>query len=111
MACGFAPAPPVYTYDGANPPAEAERSLNVGKEGQDVYWLQMKLKELGYYTGTCTGQYREGTRDAVKAYQKAKKLSRTGKADLNTLNTLYREVNKVTPTPRPKTTARPTKKK
>ncbi len=95
------PAPPAYTYDGANPPAEAERSLNVGKEGQDVYWLQMKLKELGYYTGTCTGQYREGTERAVRAYQYARGLSGDGAANKYTLNTLYEETRRAHPTPTP----------
>ena len=98
-------------YDGKKAPASASRKLEVGSSGPDVYWLQMKLKQLGYYKGTVTGQYREGTRDAVKAYQKAKKLSSTGKADIKTLNFLYNQVNKVTPTPKPKTTGRPTKKK
>ncbi len=35
--------------------------MKVGVEGEDVYWLQMKLKEL-VYTGTVTGQYREEPR-------------------------------------------------
>ena len=61
------PTPAPY-YDGSRPPAEP-RNMKVGVEGEDVYWLQMKLKELGFYTGTVTGQYREGTKAAVKAYQ------------------------------------------
>ena len=99
------PAPPVYTYDGANPPAQAERGLNIGKEGQDVYWLQMKLKELGYYTGTCTGQYREGTERAVRAYQRSRGLSGDGAANKYTLDALYEETRQAnaTPTPAPAT--------
>ena len=30
----------------------------------------MKLKELGYYTGTVTGGYYSGTEKAVRAFQK-----------------------------------------
>ena len=99
------PAPPVYTYDGTTPPAQAERALNVGKEGQDVYWLQMKLKELGYYKGTVTGQYREGTEKAVRAYQRDRGLSGDGVANKYTLEYLYEETRRAntqaTPTPVP----------
>ena len=96
------PEPPVYpAYDGKNPPAEAERSLSVGKEGADVYWLQMKLKELGFYTGTVTGQYREGTQKAVSAYQRARGLGVDGTAGIKTLNYLYNEVRQANATPTP----------
>lgn len=99
------PAPPAYTYDGTQAPLEAQRTLNVGKEGQDVYWLQMKLKELGFYKGTVTGQYREGTEKAVAAYQRARGLGSDGVAGKYTLNTLYDEVRKAnataTPAPSP----------
>jgi len=62
-------APTKYSsYDGTQVPQTEMRNLYVGREGEDVYWLQMKLKELGYYQGTVTGQYREGTEKAVKAY-------------------------------------------
>ena len=109
------PAPTAHArYNGKKAPTTVERALSVGSEGEDVYWLQMKLKELGYYKGTATGQYREGTRDAVKAYQRANRLSQSGRADKNTLLTLYQQVN-ATPTPKPtkKVTATPktTKKK
>ena len=86
------PAPePFPEYDGLTVPAGEMRSLSVGQEGNDVYWLQMKLKELGFYTGTATGQYREGTQSAVKAYQRSRGLSADGTAGLQTLNQLYLE--------------------
>ena len=56
-----------------------------------MYWLQMKLKEMGYYKGTVTGQFREGTKNAVKAYQQARGLSGAGTANASTLNCLYNE--------------------
>jgi peptidoglycan hydrolase-like protein with peptidoglycan-binding domain len=94
------PAPtPVPYYDGSRPPAEP-RNMKVGSEGEDVFWLQMKLKELGYYQGTVTGQYREGTKAAVKEYQKANKLGYSGNADKKTLAFLY-EQTKLTTTPAP----------
>lgn len=95
------PEPPVYQYDGTRPPEGEIRNLSVGKEGQDVYWLQMKLKEMGFYNGTVTGQYREGTQKAVKAYQRARGLSVDGNAGKKTLNVLYQEVIEANATPTP----------
>lgn len=90
------PEPPVYPeYDAANP-LESSRMLSFGSEGAEVYWLQCRLKELGFYQGTCTGQYREGTRNAVKAYQRARGLSADGAAGTKTLKQLYAEVKSVT---------------
>lgn len=103
------PAPtPLPAYNGAVPPAGEIRNLQVGREGEDVYWLQMKLKELGFYTGTVTGQYREGTEKAVKAYQRARGLTVDGKAGRQTLQYLYKEVEKANATPVPTATPLPT---
>ena len=101
------PAPPIYTYDGKTAPLAAERSLKVGSEGQDVYWLQMKLKEMGFYTGTVTGQYREGTQKAVSAYQRSRGLDSSGTANIRTLETLYNEVRERYKTPEPTGTPAP----
>ncbi len=103
------PAPPVYTYDGTRPPEGEMRALKVGREGADVYWLQRKLQELGFYQGTATGQYREGTQKAVTAYQRSRGLSADGTAGINTLKKLYQEVLDAyaTPTPAPTPTASP----
>ena len=101
MMPAVTPDPPVYTYDGKTAPLKAERSLKVGSEGQDVYWLQMKLKELGFYTGTVTGQYREGTQKAVSAYQRSRSLDSSGTANIKTLETLYNEVREANKTPEP----------
>ncbi len=68
-------------YDMAAAPQEKIRELKVGAQGEDVHWLQSRLKELGFYLGTVTGDYREGTREAVKAYQRANKLSVNGTAN------------------------------
>lgn len=96
------PEPPQYpAYDGTKIPEGEIRNLQVGREGADVYWLQMKLKELGFYTGTATGQYREGTEKAVKAYQRARGLTIDGKAGRQTLQYLYKEVNAANATPVP----------
>lgn len=76
------------SYDGSRPPEEI-RHLKSGLFGEDVFWLQNKLKDLGYYSGTVTGTYLDGTKAAVKAFQKDHKLSANGSADKKTLQTLY----------------------
>lgn len=89
-------------------------TLQEGSEGADVRSLQTKLKSLGYYTGTVDGSYGEGTKNAVKAFQKANGLTADGKAGAATLNLLYSGKAKtasqarVTNTPRPTATRKPT---
>ncbi len=100
-----APTPPP-AYDNTLQPPQPFRSLNKGDKGEDVYWLQMKLKELGYYTGTVTGGYYGGTQKAVKAFQKANGLTADGVAGKKTQTTLYADVLptpivQVSPTPAP----------
>ena len=99
--------PPSYTSDGM--PPQPFRQLKKGSKGEDVYWLQMKLKELGYYTGTVTGGYYSGTEKAVKAYQKDHKISGSGVANVRTLEAIYADVLAAnTPTPEPTFTPEPT---
>lgn len=89
-------------YDGTNPPLTPERGLKSGDSGADVHWLQSKLKELGYYPGTVTGTFLDGTKAAVKAFQKDHKLSANGSADKKTLQALYDFVRaSTTPSPAP----------
>ncbi|MBO2515703.1 MAG: hypothetical protein CW338_00305 [Clostridiales bacterium] len=102
------PAPTPYpVYDGTKIPEGEIKTLQVGSEGETVYWLQMKLKEMGYYTGTVTGQFREGTEKAVKAFQRANGLEVTGRANRSTLQCLYRIVEEANATPTPAPTATP----
>jgi peptidoglycan hydrolase-like protein with peptidoglycan-binding domain len=83
---------PYPAYNGAVVPSGEMRTLKVGSAGADVYWLQQKLRELGFYTGTVTGQYREGTANAVKAYQRANGLFADGISGSKTLTRLYKQV-------------------
>jgi len=76
-------------YSAAQVPESNLKELKVGAQGEEVYWIQQRLAQLGFYTGTITGQYREGTQAAVKAYQKANSLKQTGRADKATLTHLY----------------------
>lgn len=82
--------PPVY--DSTQKPPQPFRNLNKGDKGEDVYWLQMKLKELGYYTGTVTGGFYGGTQKAVKAYQADHGLSVDGVAGIKTQTKIYADV-------------------
>lgn len=98
---------PNYISDGM--PPQPLRKLVVKSSGEDVYWLQMKLKELGYYTGTVTGTYYSGTKSAVKKFQKDAGLYQSGEADVKTLEALYADViaAHATPEPTPETTPKP----
>ncbi len=65
------------------------RILKYGDNGDDVKQLQTRLKELKYYTGNLSGRYREGTREAIKTFQKDFELEATGVADAQTLALVY----------------------
>ena len=83
------------------------KTLKKNSKGEDVYWLQCKLTELGYYSGHIGGVYLDGTVNAVKAFQKDNGLTADGVAGESTLRALYRE-ELATPTPVPTPTPTPT---
>ncbi|MBR5560717.1 MAG: peptidoglycan-binding protein [Clostridia bacterium] len=87
---------PVYAEE--NWPTEY-RTLYRGRKGEDVYMLQMRLAELGYYKGTVTGGYYGGTIAAVKAFQRANGLEVDGAAGKKTQALLFAKTS--TPTPEP----------
>ena len=64
-------------------------TLREGDSGEDVYNLQARLFELGYYNGRIDGRYSSETTAAVKAFQKANGLSADGIAGSGTLSILY----------------------
>lgn len=98
-------ASPEYSSD-AQPPEF--RTMRTKSTGEDVYWLQMKLKELGYYNGyMATGTYLGGTVSAVKAFQRDHGLDADGIAGIKTLNAIYADVL-ATATPEPTETPSPT---
>jgi len=49
-----------------------QKELKVGDTGADVLKLQKTLSSLGYYKGSFDGTYGSVTKDAVKAFQRAK---------------------------------------
>jgi len=56
-----------------------------GDKGDAVKWVQKKLKNLGYYTGSIDGDYGNGTKSAVKAFQKRNGLTANGVANKKTI--------------------------
>ena len=100
---------PAPVYDPNGMPPQPFRTMETGDSGVDVYWLQCKLRDLGYYTGTVTGSYYSGTAAAVKAFQKANGLSADGIAGKKTLNAIYDDIlNPPTPEPTPEPMPQPT---
>ncbi len=67
----------------------ASTVLKEGSKGEAVKQMQTALKNLGYYNGSLTGNFGSLTGDAVRAFQKANKLSNDGVAGATTLNKLY----------------------
>ncbi len=61
--------------------------------GEDVYYLQSFLRQLGLYKGEITEHYDYNTQDAVKLFQQRYHLPDTGWVDGNTANALLSAVN------------------
>jgi hypothetical protein len=53
------------------------RTIKPGDVGSDVYAVQSKLKELGYYNNWVDGKYGAGMHSAINKFQKDKKLVQT----------------------------------
>ncbi len=70
-------------------PDEETRTLRYGMSGEDVARLQLRLKELGYYTGTADGQFGSGTLAAVKAFQQRNGLKADGVCGPDTAKAVY----------------------
>ena len=63
------------------------RMLQAGDEGDDVLFLQMRLKNLRYFEGEADGKYGKDTQDAVLSFQEDNRnrgLEATGTADIAT---------------------------
>ena len=65
------------------------RVLRYGMQGDDVKALQERLTELGYYKGKLSGNFLEGTQNAVKKYQRDHSLDQTGIVDEQTASVLF----------------------
>ena len=67
--------------------------MRPGDNNSDVTKLQQALQILGYYNGKIDGDYGSGTLAAVKAYQKAKKLTSDGYAGERTVKSIFGSCN------------------
>ena len=86
-----------------------DRILWRGMQGEDVYLVQRRLYQLGYYLGKLDGVFGLGTRTAVYGFQRAHKLEKIdGKVGPATLERLFAGDAIVKPTPTPSPTPTPT---
>ena len=83
-----ATATPAPSPKAAAETAQPTGVLKTGAKGTEVRELQNKLIQLGYLTGKADGVYGAKTAAAVKAFQKASKLSADGVAGEKTLSKL-----------------------
>ena len=60
----------IEKYDLHTPVPAIKSALQYGDSGEEVLAAQYLLTELGYYHGTCSGSYLEGTQSAVRRFQK-----------------------------------------
>ena len=108
---------PESEYDPNTVPS-LSRTLNSGRYGRDVFWVQMTLKKLGYLTDTwATGYYGPLTVASVKKFQKDNGLKQDGTVSTKTMTALTERLDSflhptptptVVPTPTPKPTPTPT---
>jgi peptidoglycan hydrolase-like protein with peptidoglycan-binding domain len=85
------PVPDTVRSQGAAEMVTPEPALHNGSQGEKVWQLQERLKELGYYTGEVDGQFGPGTKEAVIAFQKKNGLDADGLAGEETQKVLYSE--------------------
>ncbi len=81
---------PEPAYDPAAVP-QISRRLQKGSEGPEVYWMQRRLQDLGFYTGYAGGRMLNGTVNALKKFQKSIRVYASGMADQKTLDALGAE--------------------
>lgn len=75
---GYAPVSPIRST-----------ALSKGDTGASVTRLQTRLTQKGYLSASIDGEYGSITEKAVKLYQSVAKLTETGKADKETLASLF----------------------
>lgn len=85
------PVPDTVREKAAADMVTPEPALHNGSQGEKVWKLQERLQELGYYADAVDGQFGQGTRDAVIAFQKRNGLEADGYAGEETQKVLYSE--------------------
>lgn len=79
---------PEPEYRAEELPELGNRRLRKGSEGPEVFWVQSRLTELGFYKGYIGGKMLNGTVSAVKAFQKASGIYASGEVDAKTLDAM-----------------------
>ena len=69
---------PMPEYRAEEKPEIGNRRLKKGAEGPEVFWVQNRLAELGFYTGYIGGRMLNGTVNAIKNFQRSRKVYGTG---------------------------------
>ena len=72
------------TDEAGNPYTAPTKTLKKGSTGEGVKWLQWQLNYLGFDCGTIDGDFGTKTDTAVRAFQKAKGLTKDGKVGAQT---------------------------
>lgn len=67
----------------------SEMSATAGDTGLNVYALQRRLKQLGYFQGECSGNFGDMTQQAVLRFQRENGLEPSGAADPPTWVAIY----------------------
>ena len=67
----------------------SEMSATAGDIGLNVYVLQKRLRQMGYFEGECTGSFGDLTQQAVMRFQTENQLEPTGVADGATWAAIY----------------------
>ena len=73
--------------------APADTLLKYGVRSEAVRSLQQNLKQLGYYSGSITGNFGRLTKEAVMNFQRANSLSPDGIAGDKTLKAITKKLN------------------
>lgn len=85
------PVPDTVRERAATDMVTPEPALHNGSQGEKVWKLQERLQALGYYMDAVDGQFGQGTRDAVIAFQQKNGLEADGYAGEETQRVLYSE--------------------
>ena len=91
------PAPPEPEYSREGKP-QLRGVLQNGSRGDEVYWVQRRLKELGYYETMCTGHFLNRTEAAVQNFQRDHGFYPSGTVNQQLVDAMA-EAEKATPTP------------
>lgn len=67
---------------------EFRRALTRGDSGEDVRWIQKRLKALDYYKGEIDGRFTQALALSVRQFQQAKGMRVSGEINRYTWNTL-----------------------